>query len=249
MSKKKETFDPSKYSGAGLETTEGLSNTIPFIQIIQNGSPEIKKSHDQHQARRIEGAEEGDLVFLPEKILFKGDEGVEVIPLAFRSLYTEWKPKSQGGGFIGTHALDVTSKSGYVREGNKEFLNGNELILTIYAAVHFIHEGERRPAVLSFTSTQLKKARNWSKMITSFRYKNAPKVPPPIFACSYRITTKMEKNDQGEWFGWHIETERVIEDNDLLEESFEAVQAAQSELPSPSAPRALGSGEEEEEAF
>lgn len=231
--------DLKKYSGSGMETTEGISSTMPFIQIIQSGSPEIKRSHEQHEVRKIEGAQEGDLVFLPEKILFKGSEGVKAIPLAFKVLYTEWRPKTEGGGFIGTQTMSVVSEQRYRKEGYKEFLGSNELIATIYVGILFQDGEEWKEGIISFTSTQLKKARNWSKIIASFRYPQNRSIAPPIFACSFRVCTKSESNDSGDWFGYEIKTEGPIEDEALLDKANEAVASAKRALPSPEERKSL----------
>ena len=242
--------DRNKYSGVGLETTEGLSQTLPFLQIIQSNSPEIKRSHEQYDNRKIEGASEGDIVFLPEKILFKQEEGVKVIPLAFKNVYTEWRPKDSGGGFIGLQPLSVSTMSGYEKDGVIERLNGNELINTIYVALLFETNGEWKDGVVAFTSTQLKKARAWSKMITGFRYSDSPGTAPPIFACTFRVKTEMESNDRGNWFGWKIISEGPIEDEALLDEAFGACNRAKAELPNPTAEqKALPASQEEDEMF
>lgn len=248
MSKK---LDLNKYAGAGTEGLEDIASTMPLLQIIQSGSPEIKRTHEKHSERKIEGAEEGDIVFLPDKTLFKSDVGTTFIPLAFRSLYTEWRNLDAGGGFIGTHPMSISSHPSYKRIDNKEYLGDNELVSTIYLAILFQNQDELVPGILSFTSTQLRKARALSKSITSFRYKENPKIRPPIFACKYRLKTRAESNDKGGWFGWDISLEEVIKDADTLDLANEMMVAAQEELPSPSSQQALptNSDSDEEEPF
>ena len=244
--KAKQVFDPSKYAGKGTDTIDPSDLGMPFLKILQDGSPEIKRTHPKHEQAKIDGAEAGDIVYAPEKILFK--KGVRVIPLAVKTVYGEWRPLDQGGGFIGHHPLSVaTDREDYSREENKEYLGANELVRTTYFCVNFLDEesNEWKRGVIAFTSTQLQKARHWNKMILSFRYKDHKEIKPPIFACSYLLSSKPESNNQGSWFGWQITQEGVLEDVELLEMASEGVDHARAELPAPVEQEALPEGETE----
>ena len=48
----------AEYAGAGLEQVSAQDINIPYIQILQSGSPQCKKGNE----KRIDGATEGDVI-------------------------------------------------------------------------------------------------------------------------------------------------------------------------------------------
>lgn len=61
--------DFGEFAGAGLETVTAQDINIPYIQFLQTSSPQIKKGSE----KRIEGAEEGDIVATGVNRLYKVD--------------------------------------------------------------------------------------------------------------------------------------------------------------------------------
>ncbi len=242
-------FDIAKASGMGTSTINRDVLGMPFITIIQKGSPEFDETHKDYAAKHIENCRPGNFLFEPERMIL--EQPLELIPLAQTTHYTEWKPNK--GGFMGNHPLSVVSDRNYRRgqKGTKteykEYLGQNELIYTILVAVLFKAGSKWKKGLISFTGTQLKHARNWSKGILGVKYAELPDVQPPMFAALYKATTRAEQNSEGGWFGWNIQKDRVFDlkaDQEILELAFEAGSAAIASLPKPESQKALTQGEE-----
>lgn len=228
-------FDYSKALGLGTSTIDRSVMGMPFIGIIQKGSPEFDETHRKHAEKKIEGCRPGNILFEPERAVLP--QPIEVIPLATTTLYTEWKPNQQG--FVGNRDLTVVSHPDY-RKGQpgtptqyREYLGQNELVYTIYFLVLFKHGEKWKRGIIAFTSTQLKVGRAWAKQIVT------TKIPglegePPIFACSYKLSTFADSNDKGGFYAWKLEKAKLldpVQDQSLLESAFAETQKAQAALP------------------
>ena len=71
--------------GTGLEDTDSGDYAIPFVRVLQSGSPQLKKNH----AKYIEGASQGMLFNTVSNAVYDGDEGILVIPCAYTKKYIE----------------------------------------------------------------------------------------------------------------------------------------------------------------
>ena len=58
--------------GTGLEDTSSEDYAIPFIRVLQSGSPQLKKSNGKY----IEGAAQGMMFNTVTNRLYDGDEGL-----------------------------------------------------------------------------------------------------------------------------------------------------------------------------
>jgi len=101
VKKKEETnitqFDPSIFE---KDANQGLGNlgmddlAIPFLRILSDTSPQIKKRDPLY----IEGAESGMIYNTLTKEVYDGDAGVKVIPCAYQRQYIEWTDRGEGSG-------------------------------------------------------------------------------------------------------------------------------------------------------
>ena len=222
-------FDPTKYEGAGHEDLDS-SSAMPIIRILQDQSPEINPRKENH----IAGSKAGDLFWNKTRSVVPSP--LEFVPVACRSVYVEWKPKSDGGGVVATHPLSVTSDPRYRKDGYKEFLGSNELKYTTYWCILALINGEWENALLACTSTQLKVSRALSSEIAKFRYEGL-QVTPPVFARKFKLSSVLEKNAaQQEYFNFKVTEPTVLDferDEQLLELAGSAATAAKGELPAP----------------
>lgn len=209
-------FDPSDIS-AGFEGADVDSFAIPFLSILQSGSPQCKRSEGAY----IKGAEEGMIINSVTQELYDGDEGVVVVPCSYKRSFIEWMPREAGGGFVAEHAPDseVVSSAVQGESGRLMLENGNYLADTRQHYVLLLHEdGAPEPVVLSMTSTQLKKSRQWMTMMQQKTVVlNGKPVRAPMFAYMYRLTTVPESNDKGSWFGWRIGDAAPVNDASIID--------------------------------
>jgi hypothetical protein len=209
----------------GFENVNRDDLGIPFIQIVQKGSPEIDRTHPDFSTKEIKGVQVGDIVnTLTREILHKvGGTPMEFIPCGFEKLYMEWKPKNSGGGMIKAHRdpailVECTRND----KGIDVHRNGNHIVTTAYFYGLFKSVGERSPGIISMTSTQLKKARAWLNLASSIKIETPRgRITPPIFSHSYHLSTVAESNDKGSWMGWKIAVGSMINDPATIADSIE----------------------------
>lgn len=181
---------------------------VPFIRILQSNSPEVKRS----EAKFIEGAQEGDFFNTASLKIYKADEGVIVVPVFYTKSFTEWKPRTAGGGLVKDHGSDSSILEQTTKNDKKKDVlpNGNEVVsgALYYLLIVDPKTGEFEQAAMVLTSTQLKKARRWNSVMASLTVKH-PKSGQPMrvqpYYMAYQLSTVAEKNDQGSWMGIKIE--------------------------------------------
>lgn len=192
-------------AGAGLEKIGSDEMQIPFLRILQALSPQLNKQDSLY----IKGAEQGDLFNTVSNRIYKADEGMVVIPVAFETKYLEFQLRSAGGGFVGEKNPNDPDLTRTTREGPAEILpSGNELVRTHQHLVLVYDEatGEYEPAVMDMKKTQLKVSRKWNSQRKSVRAmgKNGMFLLP-IYGTAWRVTTIAESNDQGSWYNFRID--------------------------------------------
>lgn len=230
-------FDFKAHAGAGSENINKDVLGMPILNIIQKGSPQFDETHKNYAQKQIDGCRPGDLYFAPTNSVLK--RPLEVIVTGTATLYTEWKPKAAGGGFIGNRPLSVTAQQGYrtgrpgTKEEHKEYIGDNELVYTIYVALMFKKVDGWEKAIISFTSTQLKKARSWLKALLNLKVPGT-EIACPMFAGVWSIGTAAEQNKEGGWFGYDIRLSHVLDgvkDEALLNEAHGTFVEVQASLP------------------
>jgi len=208
--------DSKDASGFGnLDISRDIA--IPYINILQSGSPQINPS----KAEYVDGAKVGQFY---NTVTQEVSDTIDVVPVLYQLRYVEWKPREQGGGFVEAHNADSGILSQTKRDGitNKDALpNGNYIATTAYHYVMvFGKDGTYAQAVISMTSTQLKKSRRWNSLMLSQKIKGPSGLfTPPTYAMIYKLSTVSESNDRGSWFGYQIEKVGTVEDANLYNES------------------------------
>jgi hypothetical protein len=196
----------------GFENTDDQSFAIPFLIVLQSGSPQCKRSDGAY----VKGAEEGMLYNTVTGELYNGDDGVTVIPCFYKRSFIEWAPRDSGGGFKGEHPPSSPLVSQIQRTDKGDVLpNGNLLVDTRTHYVLILKEdGSFQPAVVAMSSTQVKKSRQWMSKMDGIKFKNAAgqMYTPPMFSHTYLLSTTPEQNDQGSWFGWKVGAATLLED-------------------------------------
>ncbi len=136
---------------------------IPFIRALQALSPQLNKKKPEY----IDGAEQGDLFNTVTGQVWKGEEGVTIIPCYQVTKYLEFTPRDMGGGFRGEISPTNPVLQQTTRQGSKELLpTGNELVKSDqHYCLVLDGEGSFQPAVIDMKSTQLKVSRRWKTQI------------------------------------------------------------------------------------
>lgn len=220
--KKEKPIDFSEDSGAGFEGVTQEDLGIPFLTVLQKLSPEL----DEDSPKYNKDLEAGAIINSVTGIAYGGrGEPVEFIPCVYQKMYVEWQPREKGGGFIRSHQ-DIAILSGTQRnELGKDVLDSGNIIVTTAYIYGFVidDENELIRCVISLTSTQLKKARQWLGVMMSIKLDGPDgKFTPPMYSHKYNLSTVPEENEKGKWFGWKIENAGLIDNQKFVTTSREA---------------------------
>lgn len=181
---------------------------IPFIQILQQLSPQVDEENPAH----IEGAKAG-MFFntVTEELYDAKKDGILVIPLVYKASYIEWVPRTQGGGFVeeydvATGSTIITARNDInqdiIQQGSPVGTPGNQLSYTHTHYVAIVNgDGTVEFAVLSMASTQVKHSKKWNTNISQLKIPGTVK-PAPRFFGVWRATVEHNSNDQGSWYTW-----------------------------------------------
>ncbi len=197
-------------AGLGMEGADKSSFAIPFIAILQGLSPQLET---------VEGAKPGLFLNTITNEVFKE---VLVVPCAFQRRFLRWAPRSEGGGYKGEYnPVDIeTGKIDGVHTSaeGRLMLENDELKDT---RNHFVlmqtESGAWQPALLSLSSTQIKKSKKWMSRIQGIELRTAQGKPfnPPSFSHIYKLTSVKEENSKGSWWGVEIEMVEPVGDAEL----------------------------------
>jgi hypothetical protein len=188
----------------GFEEADRDSYLIPRLVILQKMSPQLDRGSEAY----IKEAQDGDILNTATLEVYSGEtEGIVVLPVSFKRSFTKWLLREKGGGFKGevppTDPLIATTKRD---EKNRDLLPGGEEQLVdtrTHAVIMADANGKPTPALISFTSTQIKDSKRWMTQMREMHENDRL----PMYAHMWRLTTNRRSNDKGSWSGWVIEHE------------------------------------------
>ena len=197
-------------AGKGNENIGQDDLALPFLKIL-SGLDSILDDH--------ETARKGDIYNTVTGGVYKGKEGINVVPVAYQRRFIQWAPRGQGSGapiaiFAPNEDRPQTERSA---EDNKEYVVGGTGDYIEETHQHFVivlnEDGSAETALIAMKSTQLKKSRKWNSMIASvtLQGKNGP-FQPPRFSHVYHLKTLAEENSKGSWHGWEMSRGNIIQD-------------------------------------
>lgn len=200
-------------AGSGFEEADSSSYAIPFLRMLQVTSDQTKKTN----AAYIKGAEEGDFFNTVTEKLYKGEEGITVVPCHYVHKFNAWMPRELGGGIKGTYTaaeaaqLDTTKNEKFqtVMEDGSVLTDTREHYVMIVNA-----DGTFEPALLCLAGTQLKKSKKWMTLMQGIRIKGQT---APMFSQMYKLSPVSESNDKGSWAGLKVEHVGQVTSRDLYE--------------------------------
>lgn len=202
-------------AGVGMQNVRTEDMAIPFMAIIQSGSPQRKKQ-DGHY---ITGADEGMVFNTVTQELFDvtpGQTPLTVLLCGFKKKLLHWKDRDQGGGMLGQYEIDDPIQRDAERKGGRMVMpDGTYLVETAEHYVLLVYpDGSTKRIVVAMSSTQLKKSRRWMTMAGEKQLRHPATgryFTPPPFAYTYALSTQAESNDTGDWHGWRIAEGRALD--------------------------------------
>jgi hypothetical protein len=209
-------------AGAGFEDMGASDVAMPFLSIIQKGSPQVD---DANAEKFIAEARPGMILNTLTGQLYDGKAGIEVVVCGYKKLVTEWTPRDSGGGFKGIHAPDSAAvANATLKDGKLRTSDGTIMVDTAYYFLLYFSAAEKAwlEAVASMASTQLKASRRLNSLMRGVKMmavKDGKPVSftPPMFSHKYLFKTIAQKNDRGSWHGWDISSIGPIADPTLYQ--------------------------------
>lgn len=197
--------DYGQYAGAGFEGLSKDDYIVPFLRILQSNSPQVEGG-----AAPIVGAKPGMIFNNVTKELIGGDIGIPFVPVSRDHNYVEYTPRDAGGGFVGIRPLDDGLVQKLLDEQGrfKKLItrDGTELIETYYVFGMAILSDRRLPAVIGFSSTQIKAYKSWMTNADgiTIRLADGREVKPPLFAHRWLLGSFPDKNKKGSFHSWRV---------------------------------------------
>jgi len=199
-------FDLESYAGQGFENASGSDAKLPILKILHTSSPYL----DESDPKYVEGAKFGDIFSEASGNLWKGSEGILVVPCFFINTYNEWKDMGEKIGRPAKIHLDPAimtqtkrDKGGKDRLPNGNYVEdtGNHFVLILDKDLNTVEQ-----ALIAMKSTQRKKSRTWITMMNTRRVQGKTKLyNPASWQTVYKLTTSRESNQQYKWAGWNVE--------------------------------------------
>lgn len=203
-------------AGAGMRGMSANDFAIPFITILQKGSPQVSRAN----AKCIKGAEQGMIMNTVTQELYGGETGVLFVPCGYSKSAVEWTSRDSGGGLVAHHKEGDPFLKKCQRDERGRLVvpeNGNIVVDTAYHFGLLLHDDASPEwAVISMYSTQLKKSRMWNTTMRRIMIKGPNGVfNPPSYSHQYRMTTMGETKDTYDWFGWKVVSEGRVDDIEI----------------------------------
>jgi hypothetical protein len=194
----------------GFENMGAGDFAIPFISIIQKGSPQVDKDN---KAAYVEGAEIGMFYDSSNKELY---DAIDVIPCHYKRAMVEWKPRENGGGFVASHPVGYEQKFPKNEKGRwiTPAPDENEILDTRYFFCLLVKkDGSMKPCILSFTATNIKVAKEWSTRMQEIKLPTSDgksTFTPAMFAFVWHISTLARANDKFTWRVYNVEDNKPV---------------------------------------
>ena len=197
--------------GAGFEDFGQEDLIIPFLAVLQKGSPQVEEGN----ALLIPDAKPSMLMNTVSLELLDGKVGIRFVPVHRDHKYIEWKDRDSGGGLLGVfepedkYVADMKAKAEKFGKIPTDEGNLSETFTVYGLLVKGEGLGEDldyEPVAISFASTQIKQYKRWmtQAMGAVVRGPQGERVPLPMFAHVYRLKTQLQQNNLGTWYGWSI---------------------------------------------
>jgi hypothetical protein len=216
------TFDVSMLeadAGVGVADMGQEDLALPFLKILSGLDPLLDELDD---------AKRGDLYNTVSGQIYKGKDGVSLVPCAYQRRFIQWAPRGSGTG-APIAIFDTEGDCPKVersKDDNKDYVVGGDGSYIEETHQHFVlivdEDGSAETALIAMKSTALKKSRKWNSMIASatVQGKNGP-FTPPRYGFVYRAKTVMEENSKGSWHNWELSREKQIDDANLFRRAKE----------------------------
>ncbi len=210
-----------EFANDGLENVTARDVKLPIIKVLTSNSPALNES----DAKYNEEARPGDIFNEVSNTVYKGKEGMLVVPCLYVNTFNEWADRGDSAGRpVAIHGDPSVMKATQRADDGRDRTESGTYIEDTGNHFVYILDEEYNPvesALITMKSTQKKKSRLWNSMMMSKRMQGKKGFfTPPSWASVYRLTTVQESNSKGTWYGWATAFDRFLDqptDQDLLQ--------------------------------
>jgi len=210
-----------QFANDGLENVTARDVKLPIIKVLTSNSPALNESDAKYNA----DARPGDIFNEVSNTVYKGKEGMLVVPCLYVNTFNEWADRGDSAGRpVAIHGDPSIMKTTQRADDGRDRTESGTYIEDTGNHFVFILDEDYNPvesALITMKSTQKKKSRLWNSMMMSKRMQGKKGFfTPPSWASVYRMTTVQESNSKGTWYGWATSFDRFLDqptDSDLLQ--------------------------------
>jgi hypothetical protein len=189
-------LDYGEDSGKGYEGQTSKDLSLPWINVLQDGSPQVKDKESHYVSGMLYNTVTHEGV--------EGKVGMVIIPVHKRRVFVEWVPRDNGGGWVAVHEVesDVVAKA--IADSTafgKYSVKGNDLVETfeLYFLILDPEDLESESAigfgVIAITSKKIKPFKDWTTALSLVNYRKfGIAKQPPIFANRVKLLTFTDKH-------------------------------------------------------
>lgn len=213
-------------AGGGMEEADRDSFAIPFLRVLQKGSPQCDEANP---AEYMAEARAGMLYNTVTRELYRE---VVVLPCAYQRRFIHWGARGSGdsgfkGEYLPSQAREMEIEGRVTLHENRLLFPGpnGELSVKDCAQLsdsrnHYVvvlrEDGSATTALITLSSTQIKKSKQLMSLLNELKIKAGDKlVTPPTWLSRIKVTTVPESNDEGSWSGIKFEHDGYVQDSDL----------------------------------
>jgi len=200
----------------GFENVTQEDTSLPYVRILGQLSAEVNEGDGKY----IEGAKPGMIYNNINNEIFDGKAGIKVVVCYYKRNFPEKSDKGDGNAItVATHEPNSPIIQTGKRVGSKIMLpNGNYLEETAYYYVLMeTNAGGMTPALITMKSSQLTVSKKWIAMMKLMQVDiGEGKVGrPPMHGVVYNLSSALQKNDKGSWYGWSVTQDRIMGQEDV----------------------------------
>jgi len=182
-------------AGVGLEDVTAADIAIPFMKLLQKGSPECEEGNQAFIADAVPGMLLNNVTREVVDIRSSKGKWALFVPVNYQKVIAEWRPNQQGK--VTDHPMNQAILDGATRketpDGGIVLVNDSGNTLEETAKFHGLladELGGMQWGILALTGSKLGAARKWMHLVTSKKLPNGAQAP--IYSHSYKVSSFLD---------------------------------------------------------
>lgn len=217
--------------GTGFEDFTQDDLAVPFLNLLQKGSPQV----EDENPKRIAGAKAGSFMNSVTSEIYDGKEGVVLIPVHRTRSFIEWVPRKQGGGLVKVYQPDVPEVQGVLAKAGRKFgklkINDDNDLMETFSVFSLLlsPDGFTTRVIVSFASSQIGMYKKWMTTARGIQVRDEATgrvKTPAMWSHRYRLSSFFFQKKEDTWYKYLVKFDgadaaasRITEDDQLMDEA------------------------------